>query len=134
AERQLGELLAARPNDPFLLYILMWNGYVGYGVTSGLPGEEAESRRFLDVAQRTSRRLIEIEPNDHSVKSFAGTVRQAQAEMLAAEGRTADAIARQREVVQLYESALGAGRRPPPLNRLALANVTLGNIAVRAGD
>ncbi|HEX8257807.1 MAG TPA: serine/threonine-protein kinase [Allosphingosinicella sp.] len=134
AERRLVALERTRPNDPLVLFTLMWNGYVGYGAASGLPARAGEARRFLEVAERTSERLIQIEPNDHALKSFAGNVRQIQSQALAAEGRHRQAIALQKQVIDLFEAALTPARRAAPLNRLTVAQLTLGNIAAGAGD
>jgi hypothetical protein len=134
AEQQLVALERARPNDPVILFTLMWNGYVGYGAASGLPQEAAEARRFLAVARDTSDRLLRIEPADNALKSFAANVRQMEAQALASEGRSRQALALQQEVVALFEAALTRARRPATLNRLAVAQLTLGNIAATAGD
>jgi serine/threonine-protein kinase len=134
AERRLLALERGRPNDPVLLFTLMWNGYVGYGAASGLPKEAAEARRFLDVARETSGRLLRIEPSDNALKSFAANVRQSEAQALASEGRYRQALAFQQEVVALFGGALTAARRPATLNRLAMAQLTLGNIAAGSGD
>ena len=133
-EQRLLDLDRALPNDPETLYTLAWTGYVGYGVASGLPARSADADHFLDLAWRTSERLIQIEANDNALRSFAGNIRQIQAQALSSQGRHADAIAMQREVIALYEAATGPKRLATPLNRLANAEVTMGNIARAAED
>ena len=124
----------ALPNDPVTLYAIMWNAYVGNASAQGLPGREAEAQHFLDLAIRTSGRLIQLESNDRSLRSFAGTLRQAQSQALTASGDHRAAIAMQRTVIALYRSTLGPERRVSSLSRLAMAQVTMGKIAQAAGD
>ena len=134
AETMFTALDRAFPGDPEILYALMWTGYAGYGAASGVPARSADAARLLDLAIRTSDRLIAIEANDHSLRAFAGGLRQSRAQALASAGQHRQAIAMQREVIALYESALGRERRASPLNRLAMAEITLGNIAQSAHD
>lgn len=134
SERRFTALERALPNDPVVLHALMWNAYVGYGTASGVPARSGDAAHFLDLAIRTSDRLVQIEPNDHSLRSFAGNLHQIQSQALSTQGDHARAIAIQREVIALYQGALGPGRRSIPLNRLATAQVTMGNIARAAGD
>jgi tetratricopeptide (TPR) repeat protein len=134
AERRLLALEQARPNDPVVLFTLMWNAYVGYGAASGLPARAAQANRFLDLARSTSERLLQIEPNDSALKAFSANVRQMQSQTWAAEGRHREALGLQREVVALFESAMRLKPKPATLNRLSMAEITLGNIAVGARD
>jgi len=134
AETMFAALDRALPNDPHILYAAMWNAYVGHGTTSGMTGRAAEMRRFLDLAAAISRRLLEIEANDAALKSFAGNLRQAQAQFASDAGRHAEAVAMQREVLGLYSAVVGTERRPQSVNRLTTAEVTMGNIARAAGD
>jgi serine/threonine-protein kinase len=134
AERMYLALDRALPNDPAVLYAMLWNAYVGYGTASGVPGRKADAAHFLDLAIRTSERLLQIEANDHSLKSFAGNLRQIEAQALSEKGDHRGAAALQAEVISLYQGALGPGRRAAPLNRLANAQVAMGDIARAAGD
>jgi len=134
SEEMFTALDRAVPSDPVTLYWLMYTAYVGYGAAAGVPALAAESDRFLDLAIRTSDRLVAIEANDHALRSFAGNLRQARSQALSADGNHQAAIALQREVIALYEGAAGRARRAIPLNRLATAGVTMGNIARAAGD
>jgi serine/threonine-protein kinase len=124
----------AQPNDPVTLYTLAWTAYVGYGAASGLPARSADAGHFLDLAVRTSQRLLAVEPKDNALKSFVANVRQMQAQALGAEGNHAVAMGVQREVVALFEAALGKERKGSTLNRLTISRYTLGNIARAAGD
>jgi serine/threonine-protein kinase len=134
SERMFTALDRSLPNDPIVLYALMWNAYVGYGTASGVPARRADAAHFLDLAIRTSGRLVQMEANDHSLRSFAGNLRQIRSQALSGEGSHDRAIAIQREVIGLYEGALGPGRRAIPLNRLATARITMGNIGRAASD
>lgn len=134
AERRLLALERARPNDPVLLFTLMWNAYVGHGVASGLPARTRESKRLLDLASTTSERLLRIEPSDSALNAFSASVRQMQSQAFAAEGRSREALELQREVVGLFESAMRLKPKPSTLNRLSIARITLGNIAIGAAD
>lgn len=134
AERRLIALERARPNDPILLYTLMWNAYIGYGAASGLPARTGEANRFLELARSTSERLLQIEPSDSALRAFSANVRQMQSQAFAAEGRYGEALALQREVVALFQGAMRLKPKPSTLNRLTMAQITLGNIALRAQD
>lgn len=134
AERRFMALDRVLPNDPEIVHMIAYNAYTGYASASGDPALEARGDRFVATARETVDRLIRIEPNDRSLRSLGATIRNAEAQSLAARGEVEEAIRIQREVVALYEQALGPDRKTSTLNRLALANVTLGGIAVRAGD
>ncbi|HTU09857.1 MAG TPA: serine/threonine-protein kinase [Allosphingosinicella sp.] len=134
SQAMLQALDRALPNDPVTLYALMWNSYVGYGSSSGVPSRAAEMRAFLDLAVRTSERLVSIESNDNALFAMSATLRQSQAQLASSEGRHAEAIAIQRDAVATLAATVGPGRRTNVLNRMITANVTLGNIARRAGQ
>jgi serine/threonine-protein kinase len=134
AEQRLLALDARRPNDPLTLYALAWTGYVGFGAASGAASEAAAGEHFLDLAIQTSSRLLQIEANDNALKAFAANLRQSRAQALSAKGRHREAISMQREVIALFEAALGGDRKANNLNRLIAAHYTMGNIARAAGD
>lgn len=134
AERRLLALDRRRPNDPLVLYALAWTSYAGYGAASGAPETAERMQRFLATAEATMDRLLRIEENDSSLKSFTGQLRQARAQALSYEGRHREALAAQRETVRLFEAALDRKRLSSTRNRIAGAYVTLGKIAVEAGD
>ena len=134
AMARLEALDARRPNDPRILYLLAWAGYVGAGAANGIPTATAEADRFLKLARRTIDRLLPLEPQDQSLRSFAGTILGMEAQGHAAAGRLPEALALQQTVVGHYQGALGEARKPATLHRLALAHVTLANIAVQARE
>ena len=134
AERLLQALDSAEPNDPAVLYMLAYNGYAGHGTADGLVSRRAEASRFLRTARETVERLSAIDPQDASVRDLAGTLKGAEARALSAAGEYEPAIALQREVVRLRRQAIGSTRRVNALNRLVLAEITLGDIARQARD
>ncbi|HEY6817609.1 MAG TPA: serine/threonine-protein kinase [Croceibacterium sp.] len=124
----------ALPNDPVTLYALMWNSYLGFGTSTGLPGAEDDVQHFLDLAIRTNDRLVAIEANDHSLRTFGANLRQSQSQALSAQGQHARAIVEQRAALALLRDPPGTEPRSNTLNRLVTAHVTMGNIARAAGD
>jgi serine/threonine-protein kinase len=129
AERRFARLERAYPNDPAILLAQAWNAYIGYGNASGLPERAADAAHFVTVARQTTDRLLSLDSNDHALQSFAANIRQLQSQALSGEGRYAEAIAVQREVIALHNAALGPGRRAVALNRLATSHITMGGIA-----
>jgi len=134
AERRLEALDARRRNDPMVLYTLAWTAYLGYGLASGLPERAADAEHFLDLAARTSERLLALEANDNALRSFSATVRQIQSQALAEDGQARAAIAMQREVIRLFERAVATKRTPAMANRLATSHMTMGAIGMMLGD
>ncbi|TRW17497.1 serine/threonine-protein kinase [Glacieibacterium frigidum] len=134
AEAMLTALDEAQPNDPMVLYLLAYNGYVGYGTASGSPALTADANHFLGTARASVDRLIRIEPNDRALRAFSGSIRNSEAQALSDAGRQAEAVAVQRRVIADYTAAIGPKRKSATLNRLLLAHITMGNIARKAGD
>jgi len=134
AERRLETLDAQRRNDPMVLYTLAWAAYLGYGLASGVPEQAAEAERFLDLAARTSERLVALEANDSALQAFSANVHQITSQQLAEEGRAGEAVAMQREVIAMFERSLAAKPLPATANRLATAQVTMGAIGIKLGD
>lgn len=134
AERLFLSLDRSTPNDPTILYALAWNAYVGYGTASGVPGDGNRAAHFLGLAGRTLDRLLELEPNDEALQSFAGNVNQIRSQALSTRDNHQEAIAMQRGVIAMHESALRRNRTAGRVNRLATAQVTMANIARAAGD
>lgn len=124
----------ALPNDPIVLYDLAWVGYVGYGAASGTPGHRADERHFVDLAAATGNRLLAVEANDNALKSFTANVQQSQAQLLSTAGDHAKAIATERRVIALFESALAHQRKSSTLNRLTASHYAMGNISRAAGN
>lgn len=134
AEAMLTALDRDQPNDPMILYLLAYNGYVGYGTSSGSPALAADSAHFLGTARASLDRLLRIEPNDRALRAFSGSIRNSEAQALSDAGRQAEAVAVQRRVIADYTAAIGPQRKSATLNRLLLAHITMGNIARKAGD
>lgn len=134
AEQKFAAIDATNRNDPVVLSALMWAGYVGYGAASGLPGRSADADAFLARAVATSDRIVALEPNDNGVRGFAANLRQAQSQSASDRGDHARAIDIQQAVIALFRGSITAAREPHPLNKLAGAHYTLGNIARKAGD
>jgi len=134
AHRRLEALDRARPNDPQTLYLLAYNAYAGYGTALGLAGRDAETRRFLKIAQDTVDRLLAIEPGDRVLQSLRVALTSSAAEMLASDGRLAEALAMQTRAVGYARARLS---REPGNNiaasKLVLAQIVLGDISRRAG-
>ncbi len=122
------------PNDPQILFQLAWSAYIGTGAASSSPAMARDATNFLDVARSTIDRLVALEPQDRSLRSFAANVRGAQAHALTDSGKFAEAIALQRTVITQLEAALGPDRKAPALNRLVIAHGTLAGFALRADD
>ena len=133
AERRFRALEAALPNDPIVLYMLAWTGYSAFPAASRL-GDLAQSTHFLDLAQTTIDRLIAIEANDARLRTLADNIGEAQSQLLRDQGRFAEAIARQREVVAGREAALTPERRAGALSNVAFSQTILGLIARDARD
>lgn len=132
AEQRLKRLDAASPNDPIFLNTLAWTAYEGYA--AGSTADPAESARFLALARQAVDRLVALEGEDQSLRSLAVNVRQAQAEALGQNGRFADALALQREVIAGRRAAIARTRDVRSLSRLGMSSLIFGNIALRAGN
>ncbi len=134
AQRRFEALDRAQPNVPFVLYMLVYTAYVGNATAQGLPGRTAEAAAFLLTARRTVDRLRAIDPQDASVRDLSASLRATEAQALSGAGRHGEALALQQQVVADRRAAIGPERKANPLNRLVVAEVTLGNVAKRAGD
>jgi serine/threonine-protein kinase len=134
SQRRLEALDARQRNDPLVLYQLAWTAYLGYGIASGVPSRAADAEDFLDLASRTSERLVALESNDFALQAFSANVHQIQSQALADEGRAAEATAMQREVIAMFERSLAAKPVAATANRLATAHVTMGAIGMKLGD
>lgn len=133
AQARFAAIDRALPNDPVVLSMLAYNAYVGFGAATGIPGRRRDEDAFLATARTTIDRLAAIEPGDRQVTAMSGSIRGAESQSLSGKGRHAEAIAVQREVLGLY-GRLAASGKAAAIGRLALANVTMGNIAIAAAD
>lgn len=132
--QRLQQLDRQLPNDPQLLFQLAWSAYIGHGAASSSPAMARDADNFLDIARSTIDRLVLLEPQDRSIRSFSANVRGAQAHALTDQGKFAEAIVLQRTVIAQLEAALGTDRKAPALNRLVVAHGTLAGFALRADD
>ncbi|MFC4253874.1 protein kinase [Altererythrobacter xixiisoli] len=132
--QRLQQLDRQLPNDPQLLFQLAWSAYTGHGAASSSPAMARDADNFLDIARSTIDRLVLLEPQDRSIRSFSANVRSAQAHALTDQGKFAEAIALQRTVIAQLETALGSDRKAPALNRLVIAHGMLAGFALRADD
>lgn len=133
AERRFRTLEATLPNDPTVLYMLAWTAYSAFPAASQL-GDTARSAHFITLARTTVDRLLALESGDQTLVRLSGNIREAESQWLRDQGRFADAIARQREVVAARERALTPERRAGALSGLAFSNMILGLIARDAGN
>jgi serine/threonine-protein kinase len=133
AEQRFRRLEAALPNDPIILYMLAWTGYSAFPAASRI-SDEAQAAHFIELAQSTIDRLLGIESQDTALRTLAAGIREAQSQWLRDQGRFADAIARQREVVVLREAVVTPERRSNALGNLAFSQAILGVIGRDGGD
>jgi tetratricopeptide (TPR) repeat protein len=134
AQRRFEALDRALPNVPFVLYMIAYAAYTGNATAQGLPGRAGEAAAFLLTARRTIDRLRAIDPQDASLRDLSATIRAAEAQAMSGAGRHREALALQQLVVADRRAAVEPERKASPLNRLVIAEVTLGNVAKRAGD
>lgn len=132
ADARFAALEAARPGDPLLLYMRIYNAYIGYGSAEGT--DNAQALRFLSAARRASDLLVRLEPRDRSVALLAVKVQAAEAQSLSGRGRHREALALQGRVIGFHEDQVRRKRTDAGGNQLVVARVVLGNIAIRAGD
>ena len=133
AEQRFRRLEAALPNDPVVLYMLAWTGYSAFPAASRLR-DDAQSAHFIDLAQGMIDKLLQIESQDNALRTLSGGIREAQSQWLRDQGRFAEAIARQREVVALREASVARKRSSNGLGNRAFSEATLGIIARDARD
>lgn len=131
-ERKLRELDRQSPNDPVILNLLAWLAYEGY--SAGSTTDREESRRFLTLTRQTVDRLTALESQDKSLQSFTFNVKQAQAEMLSADGLYPAALTLQQEVIEARSAAAQAQPGSSTFGRVAMAQTIQGNIALKSGD
>lgn len=123
-----------RPNDPALLYQLLWANYVGFGAASGVAGHKADAEDFLQASRRVIDRLVTLEPGDRSLMMFRGNIVAAEAQALSEKGRFREAESMQRSVIAFLAAASKQESKPGTLNRLVTAHMVHGNIALKGGS
>lgn len=133
AEQRFRELERALPNDPIVLYMLAWTGYNGFPVASHL-GKKTDAAHFITLAQTTIDRLMAIESQDNGLVTMATGIREAQAQWLRDQGRFAEAIATQREVIAGHQKLLAVKRSANTLSAHGFSHAILGIIGRDAGD
>jgi hypothetical protein len=99
-----------------------------------VPSRTIESKAFVALAAAMLDRLLKMEADDNALKSFATNIQQTRSQSLADDGRYRQAIALQRQVIAMVDADLRQERLCALLNRMAMVQVTMGQIAERAGD
>ena len=132
ADARFATLERARPGDPLLLSMKAFNAYIGYGSAEGT--DDAQALRFLAAARAAADRLVRLEPRDRAAALLAVKIRAAEAQSLSGRGRHREALDLQRGVIAFH--AAQGRRRPSDAggNQLVVAQVVMGNLAIRAGD
>ena len=133
AEERFHELERALPNDPIVLYMLAWTGYNAFPVASRL-GHKKDAAHFITLAQTTIDRLMAIENQDNGLVTMATGIGEAQAQWLRDQGRFAEAIAAQRQVIAEHQKLLAGKRSANTLSAHGFSHAILGIIGRDAGD
>lgn len=133
AEQRFRELERGLPNDPIILYMLAWTGYNAFPVASRL-GHKKDAAHFITLAQTTIGRLMAIESQDNGLVTMSTGIREAQAQWLRDQGRFAEAIATQREVIAEHQKLLAVKRSANTLSAHGFSHAILGVIGRDAGD
>ena len=127
ADRRFRALDSERPDDPLILYMLTWTNYIGAGAATNA-GDPREGRRFLTESLSLIRRLLARESNDQALRSTEINIMNTQSQMFAAEGKLAQAVEVQLQVIARTEAMLTPKRLLRPLSRLAHSTAILGNL------
>ena len=133
AEKRFRALDRTLPNDPIVLYMWTWTDYSGAAAANNA-GDPREGRRFLDAALEKIHKLRALEADDNSLRVTETNIMQTYAQILANEGRFAQAIAMQQDIVARIGDRLTSGSPVNDSNPLAYATYILGEIARKAGD
>ncbi|MEW4448902.1 serine/threonine-protein kinase [Qipengyuania sp. JC766] len=133
AEKQFQAIDEALPNEPMALYYRAYNGYYAYAAAANSQQLPLASG-FLETAIASIERLRKVDTADDSLWSFEIVLKEGQSQMLANLGKFAEAIAMQREVLDIRRSA-GRGADSIMTTRdLAMGHGILGDIHRQAGD
>lgn len=122
-----------RTNDPDLLYWIGWSGSEVFGSASRI-GRAREAAPLLVAAQSASTRLGSVTDDDRSARALSRSVNEVYALHLAETGRSAEAIAIQRGIIDSRLRANGADPEGIHAANLAYSEMMLGVIARRGGD
>ena len=132
ADSLFGKMETEYPNDPLVLYYRSWNAYYGYAVAATIE-DDVTADRLLQQARDSVEQLMRIEENDNSLETFAGNLREAQAEFFSNTGKFADAIRLQGEVMDIRLTKLARARKPNNLRDAAYGHAIYGSIFRKAG-
>lgn len=132
AERRFDALLAARPNDPTVLFMQSYNRLIGMQSASQL-GKEDVSARMILAAKALIDQLVRLEPNDDAVQALSANITEGLSQNLRDHDRFAEAIAMQRQVVAGRRRAADKGSPRAEAN-LGFSLGVLGVIARDARD
>ena len=133
AEQRFRELEKALPHDPLVLYMLAWTGYNAFAPASRLAKDD-DAAHFIGLAQSTIDRLMAIETQDNGLITMSTGIREAQAQWLRDQGRFAEAIATQRDVISGHKKLLAVKRSANTLGAHGFSHMILGIIGRDAGN
>jgi len=133
AERRFRELEKALPNDPIVLYMLAWTGYNAFPAASQL-GKKEDAAHYIELAQTTIDRLLAIEARDNGLVTMSNGIREARAQWLRDQGRFAEAVAMQQEVIAGHRKLLAVERSSNSLSSHGFSHIILGIIGRDAKD
>lgn len=123
-----------RPNDPRLLYWLIWTDYGLFSAAANADRLDVSSAA-LERARETLARLLRLETADQSLRALALSLDEAYAQDLGNQDRFDEAIAAQRDVIRRRREALAANAGSvSAIGDLAFSQATLGVIARKAAD
>ena len=134
ARRLFEAALVERPDDPRLLYWLIWTDYTIF--TSAANSDRIDlSGEALERARARLSRLLLLEDADNSLKAMQINLDEAWSQHLGNLDRFEEAIAAQNGVIRLREAAIArVGRTPSSVGDLGFSQATLGVIARKAQD
>ncbi len=133
AEKRFDALIATSPDDPVVLYMASWNLADGFAAASRF-GDEVTSNRLIRRAAVVIDRLIAIDDRDQMVRKRAGSIKEGLAQNLRDQDKFAEAIALQKEVIELRRRNIGAERSAKSVGNLGFSYMIFGIIGRDAGN
>ncbi len=126
--------LKERPNDPRLLYWLIWNDYSLFASAANAD-QVAVSSAAVKRARDNMARLLALESEDQSLNSLSLNLNEAYAQDLGNQNRYPEAFAAMREVVRgRAETARRVNNTASSIGDLAFSQATFGVVARKGGD
>lgn len=134
AHRLFTQAESERPNDPRLLYWLIWTDYGLFSAAANADRLEVSSAA-LERARETLARLLRLETADQSLRALSISLDEAYAQDLGNRDLFPQAIAAQGDVVRRRREAVAANPGSgSALGDLAFSEATLGVIARKASN